>query len=263
MKPADACRFSTMLYFLAKIFLLLLLIVIYCEFLIYYFVLLACSWPQLSKLDQDFTVQPPRDAAQKPLRIMLIADAHLSASRKTHWFDRLRSEWQLYQSFQSAQLIFEPDLIFFVGDVTADGELCSDREWNAAVQRFRSIFALSPGRVSYVLPGNHDIGLHYSVTDARLRRFEQSFQSPHVRLITVESHHVHFVLINSMAFEGDHCRLCQRAERELNDVIEQLNQTGAWTKPILLSHFPLYRSSDANCSRSSPSIPLLQVSGSD
>ena len=156
-----------------------------------------------------------------------------------------------------------PKLIFFVGDVTADGELCSDREWNAAVQRFQSIFALSYGRVSYVLPGNHDIGLHYSVTDARLRRFEHSFHSPHVRLISIKSHHVHFVLINSMAFEGDHCRLCQRAEQELNDVIEQLNRTGAWTKPILLSHFPLYRSSDVNCSRSSSSVPLLQVSGSD
>ena len=260
MKPADVCHFPTMLYFLFKVFLLLLLILIYCEFLIYYFVLLACSWPQLSKLDQDFTVQPPADAGQKPLRIMLIADAHLLGSRRTHWFDRLRNEWQLHRSFQSAQFIFEPDLIFFVGDVTADGELCTDREWNATVQRFQSIFSLSPGRDSYVLAGNHDIGLHYSVSDARLRRFEQSFHAPHVRLITIDSHQAHFVLINSMAFEGDHCRLCERAERELYDVVEQLNRTGARTKPILLSHFPLYRPSDANCSQLSSSSPLLQVS---
>jgi hypothetical protein len=52
-----------------------------------------------------------------------------------------------------------------------------------------------------------------------------------------------------MAFEGDQCRLCARAERELNEVVKDLNQSDIWTKPILLSHFPLYRVSDANCSQ--------------
>ncbi len=52
-----------------------------------------------------------------------------------------------------------------------------------------------------------------------------------------------------MAFEGDQCRLCARAEKELNDIVNNLNQPATWTKPILLSHFPLYRVSDANCSQ--------------
>ena len=52
-----------------------------------------------------------------------------------------------------------------------------------------------------------------------------------------------------MAFEGDQCRLCARAEQEMNEVINDLNQSGTWTKPVLLSHFPLYRASDANCSQ--------------
>jgi len=52
-----------------------------------------------------------------------------------------------------------------------------------------------------------------------------------------------------MAFEGDQCRLCERAENELIEVVNELNRTGAGTKPILLSHFPMYRISDANCSK--------------
>ncbi len=52
-----------------------------------------------------------------------------------------------------------------------------------------------------------------------------------------------------MAFEGDQCRLCERAENELNEIVNKLSRTGARTKPVLLSHFPLYRASDANCSK--------------
>ncbi|CAF0874818.1 unnamed protein product [Adineta steineri] len=61
---------------------------------------------------------------------------------------------------------------------------------------------------------------------------------------------------DSAAFEGDQCRLCQRAENELNEVVNDLKRTGAWTKPILLSHFPLYRMNDEHCSRSSSSSSL-------
>jgi len=99
-----------------------------------------------------------------------------------------------------------------------------------------------------MLAGNHDIGFHFAVSDGRLERFELSFQAPHVRLLTLKHYHIHFILINSMAFEGDQCRLCARAEQELNDIENELNHTEIWTKPILLSHFPLYRKSDENCS---------------
>ncbi|UJR28173.1 hypothetical protein I4U23_009426 [Adineta vaga] len=251
MKTTDVCGFYTMLSFLVKILCLTLLIFIYCEFIIYYFVLLGCSWPQLSKLEQDFTIQPPRDANKKPLHVMLITDTHLFCSQKGHWFNRLRREWQIYRSFQSAQFLFEPQLVFLLGDVTTDGQWCSDREWNRTVERFHSLFSLSTDTRLYVLPGNHDIGFHHEVTDGHLKRFEQSFQAPHVRLLTINDDEIHFVLINSVAFEGDQCRLCERADHELNEVVNELKRTGAWTKPILLSHFPLYRTSDVNCSQSS------------
>ena len=237
-----------MFHFLGKFLCLILFLFIYCEFLIYYFVLLGCSWPQLSKLEQDFTVQTPSNPNEKPFHVMFIADTHLLGSREGHWFDKLRREWQMHRAFQSARFLFEPNAIFILGDLTDEGKWCSDDEWEQTVQRFHSLFSVPPTTHVYVLAGNHDIGFHYDVSDRRLKRFEESFQTPHVQLIRLDRDGLPFVLINSMAFEGDHCRLCARAEREFNQVAHELNRSDISIRPILLSHFPLYRPSDANCS---------------
>lgn len=247
-----------MLHVFAKSLFLLTFIFIYCEFIIYYLVLLGCSWPQLSSVEQDFTVKSLDDINRKPLHVMFIADTHLLGSREGHWFDKLRREWQMYRSFQSVRFLFEPHIIFFLGDLTDEGKWCSDQEWEATVQRFQSMFAVPSDTQMYVLAGNHDIGFHYDVSDGRLKRFEQSFHSPHVRLINIDDHRVQFILINSVAFEGDQCRLCQRAEKELDNIVNELKYKSGDTKPILLSHFPLYRKSDANCSQwtQAPRYPL-------
>ncbi len=260
MTTTNVCHCYSILYFLIKLLCLLLLIFIYCEFIIYYFVLLGCSWPQLSKLEQDFTVLPPSDSSRKPLHVMLIADTHLLGSRKDQWLDKLRREWQMYRSLQSASFVFEPNVIFVLGDLTDDGQWCTDAEWNETVQRFQTLFSISSNTRLYVLAGNRDIGFHYDVTDGHLKRFERSFQTPDVRLVTIEEDNIHFILINSMAFEGDQCRLCERAENQLNDIINKLNRTDTWTKPVLLSHFPLYRTSDANCSKRSSTLLKVNLS---
>ena len=261
MKPADLCCLYPMFHFLMKILLLTLLIFIYCEFILYYLVLLGCSWPQLSKLDQDFTIEPPKDASGKPLHVMLVADPHLLAAHEGHWFDKHRREWQLYRSFQSALFLFEPHVIFVLGDLTDQGQRHSDQQWNKTILRFRSIFDTPENIRLYVLPGNHDIGFHYEVTDGHLKRFAQSFHTSDVQLVTVEKDNIHFVLINSMAFEGDQCRLCERAEHQFNDIVERLSEINPKTRPVLLSHFPLYRTSDTKCLRRSST--LLKVSSAD
>ena len=249
MKTSSTWCVPAMLNFFSKFLCLFFFLFIYCEFLIYYFVLLGCSWPQLSKVDQDFTANPPKDPNSKPFHIMFIADTHLLGSREGHWFDKLRREWQMYRSFQSARFLFEPHAIFFLGDATDEGKWCSDQEWELTVKRFHSLFSIPSNTQLFVLPGNHDIGFHFDVSDGRLKRFEKSFQASAVRLITIGDDRLPFILINSVAFEGDQCRLCARAEKELNEIVNELNQSDTSIKPILLSHFPLYRSSDANCSR--------------
>ena len=82
--------------------------------------------------------------------------------------------------------------------------------------------------------------------------------------------HVPFVMINSMAFEGDDCFLCKpavKAVKELNEVllpfrkvvkkidVGHVQKLHGLPPPILLSHFPLYRKSDALCSEPDEAPP--------
>lgn len=54
----------------------------FCEYIIYYVVLVQCTWPQLDNGHQSYS--------QKPLKIALISDTHLLGTRRGHWFDKLR-----------------------------------------------------------------------------------------------------------------------------------------------------------------------------
>nr|CAH7759887.1 unnamed protein product [Callosobruchus chinensis] len=111
----------------------------------------------------------------------------------------------------------------------------------------------------YVVVGNHDIGFHYGVSPYLNQRFINGFKAPPVQLVSVRGNH--FVLINSMALEGDGCFLCKPAEQQLTKIERVMHCTsGAYTekcgakmkldvysRPILMQHYPLYRQSDADC----------------
>ena len=74
------------------------------------------------------------------------------------------------------------------------------------------------------------------MTKEKHDRFEKTFQSPSVRL--VEEKGSFFVLVNSMAMEGDQCQICAEAERQIVEVTEQLEerciQEQSCSQPILL-----------------------------
>ncbi|KRT78588.1 hypothetical protein AMK59_8120 [Oryctes borbonicus] len=90
-------------------------------------------------------------------------------------------------------------------------------------------------------------------------RFMQAFNSPAVQLITVRGNH--FVLVNSMALEGDGCFLCRSAELQLSKIqrilectkgsysgkCDDRNNLNLYSKPILMQHFPLFRETDIDC----------------
>lgn len=48
------------------------------------------------------------------------------------------------------------------------------------------------------------------------QRFVSAFNAPAVQLITIRGNH--FVLVNSMALEGDGCFLCKPAEQQLSQI---------------------------------------------
>ncbi len=226
----------------------------FCEYLIYFPVLWRCQYPELKSHAEEDDV----------LKVMFLADTHLLGSRNGHWFDKLRREWQMRRSFQTARALFAPDLVVFLGDVFDEGKWCGPDEFNRYAARFEELFAVDTERTEVrVVAGNHDLGFHYAVTPYLHSRFERAFGAPSVDLFSAKG--VTFVAVNSMAMEGDGCFLCEDAKKRLAKVAERLECMGKGGKdskkcegvvgggesfarrPILLQHYPLYRRSDADC----------------
>ncbi|XP_052229370.1 metallophosphoesterase 1-like isoform X2 [Dreissena polymorpha] len=249
---------------LVRVVTLLLLAVSYCEFFHYYMVLLLCTWPSVSSV-QGFQ--------SHPLRAMFIGDTHILGSN-AHWFDKLRREWMMTRSFQASMLIHSPDVVFVLGDLMDYGTESSSTEFEYHVQRFKRMFSTPFTTRTEIIVGNHDIGFHHMINDKRYERFKEAFSAPSVRLISVKD--VIFVMVNSMALHGDGCSFCKEAEDALKNIKWQLKCSKGkldqekvaeicekldimnYSRPILLQHFPLYRTSDSNCS-TPDAAPLEEI----
>lgn len=118
-----------------------------------------CEWPVLDPQNEDPTIPKTNESSVK---VMVLADTHLLGSRKGHWFDKLRREWQMHRAFQTAMTLFRPELVFVLGDLTDEGLYCSEAEFNYYVKRFHSLFSVPEGTRLHVAVGNHDIGFHYA-----------------------------------------------------------------------------------------------------
>ncbi|XP_066143388.1 metallophosphoesterase 1 [Euwallacea fornicatus] len=240
------------IYFLTRTFLALAFLVFYCEFLIFYITQITCSWPTLDPSKQDLNIT----SSEPPVKVMVLADTHLLGSLHGHWFDKLRREWQMYRAFQTAITIHKPEQVFVLGDLLDEGLYSSKKEFDYYIARFNSLFSVPERTNMYVVVGNHDIGFHYHINPYLKARFEKGFNAPSVQLVSVRGNH--FVLVNSMALEGDGCFLCKPAEEELAKIQKTLACTqdfkrgcnlklDKYSRPILMQHYPLYRTSDKDC----------------
>ncbi|BES88330.1 Calcineurin-like phosphoesterase [Nesidiocoris tenuis] len=208
--------------YLTKIGLSLFSLFFFCEYLIYYCVLFQCSWPTLDPQKADATIAITN--SDMVIRALILADPHLLGPRHGHWFDKLRREWQMYRAFQTAMTLQKPDVVFILGDLFDEGQYSRELEFNAYVERFKAIFHVPDRTKLFVAVGNHDIGFHYRVTPYLDQRFSEVFDSPSVNLISLAGSH--FVLINSMAMEGDGCFLCRSAELLLSNISSKLFNLG-------------------------------------
>ncbi|XP_057554479.1 metallophosphoesterase 1 isoform X2 [Hippopotamus amphibius kiboko] len=243
-------RGLVLLKFMAVVFAVLL----FCEFLIYYLVISRCSWPAV----RTPTNAGGRGAPEPVLRAMFLADTHLLGAVRGHWLDKLRREWQMERAFQTALWLLQPEVVFILGDVFDEGKWSSPQAWADDVGRFWKIFRHPPHVQLRAVAGNHDIGFHYQMNTYKIKRFEKVFNPE--RLFSWKG--INFVMINSVALEGDGCDICSGAEAELVEISRRLNCSREEHRPhgcgdrrrlppsapILLQHFPLYRRNDANCS---------------
>ncbi|XP_026924264.1 metallophosphoesterase 1 isoform X3 [Acinonyx jubatus] len=220
------CLLRRRSFLLSKLIAVVFAVLLFCEFLIYYLVIFRCDWPEVKT--------PAHNSGQETLKAMFLADTHLLGEIRGHWLDKLRREWQMERAFQTALWLLQPEVVFILGDIFDEGKWSSPQAWADDVERFQKIFRHPHHVLLKVVAGNHDIGFHY-----------------------------HFVMVNSVALEGDGCNLCSEAEAEIIEISHKLNcsreqehhssrctdeQLLPASAPVLLQHFPLYRRSDANCS---------------
>ncbi|XP_060631010.2 metallophosphoesterase 1 isoform X1 [Anolis sagrei] len=243
--------------FTLKLLWFALSVFLFCEFLIYYIVIIRCHWPHLKG-------RSPRAGGQKMdfvLKAMFLADPHLLGEINGHWLDKLRREWQMERAFQTALWLLQPEIVFILGDVFDEGKWSSLQAWSNDVRRFQKMFRHPAQTELIVIVGNHDIGFHYEMTAFKLERFSKVFNFSSEKLITRKG--INFVLVNSVALEGDGCMICKNAEaklielsHKLNCSLQEQNQNRKRchdadrlppSAPILLQHYPLYRRSDAKC----------------
>lgn len=167
------------------------------------------------------------------------------------------------RAFQASMLMYSPEVVFILGDLTDEGKDCSAEEFDYHVARFKHMFRTPHYTQREILVGNHDIGFHYMMTDRKHDRFVKAFDAPSVKLLQIRD--IIFVMINSMALEGDGCHICTEAKTKLRDIKWKLKcakgagektlvanvcdtmESLIYTKPIILQHFPMYRPSDSNC----------------
>ncbi|XP_050295132.1 metallophosphoesterase 1-like [Anthonomus grandis grandis] len=239
----------TFIFSCIKILVGVALLMTYCEVLVYYVTQMNCAWPTLNPLNEDKTIAKP---IEEPLRIMVITDTHLLGSIDGYWVDKVRREWQMYMAFQTAIKLHKPEVVFVLGDLLDEGQYCSEEEFDYNTKRFYDLFKLPEDIDMYIIVGNHDIGFHYRVTTHLNERFNKAFNATAVQLINIRGNN--FVLVNSIALEGDDCFLCKPAEAELVRVEKELKclqnitcQKSNYSRPILMQHYPLYRKSDEEC----------------
>ncbi|CAD5208961.1 unnamed protein product [Bursaphelenchus xylophilus] len=201
---------------------------------------------------------------------MILADTHLLGIYKGHWLDKLRREWQMYRSFQSAVNTFKPDVVFILGDLFDEGQWGTDGTFDTYVERFNALFYVPEFTKLVTVPGNHDIGFHYAVRPGNVKRYVKAFGNDK-GIEHLEIGGNHFVLINSVAMEGDGCGLCQTAVEELNKISETLECSlhknsscpaktiTPYSRPIIMQHYPLYRTSDKECSSDTPDLGSEEI----
>ncbi|VDO42023.1 unnamed protein product [Brugia timori] len=246
MQKAVMCeRFGALWYVPLAIFV----IVLYNEYLIYYITIyVTCSWPVL----------PSREHEQKEeTRVMILTDIHLLGPRRGHWFDKLRREWQMHRSFQSAVSLMHPHAMILrekeriSGDIFDEGTISNQQELTNNINRFNELFYVPRDVERQCILGNHDIGFHDQISPARLRFLSEHFSRSFADHIVIGGNH--FVLLNSMTLERDGCFLCTSTERQIEELSRSFDCTknvticNTQSRPVLLLHFPLYRESDANC----------------
>lgn len=68
---------------LLKLTVIVISVLLLCEYFIYYLVIVRCRWPEVKTLAHG-------DGQEPVLKAMFLADTHLLGEIRGHWLDKLR-----------------------------------------------------------------------------------------------------------------------------------------------------------------------------
>lgn len=220
-----------------KCFIILSTSVCWCEWLYYHYVIqIECpGWPKVSA---------------NMTKILIISDTHIMGGHKSYRIDKWRREWEMHQSFRISTEYFEPNLIINLGDMLDEGSIYDPKNFETSVADYHRTFKSNhfSSKTIYV-PGNHDIGPHTLITmyPFFIGRFSHEFNSTEfIELIEINND-ISLVVVNSMLLH-DECSFCRTTDEILNQMSKKLRYE-RMTKPILLTHVPLYRPDDTSCDK--------------
>lgn len=89
--------------------------VLLCEFLIPLIYIANCNWPTNGDLKDEFR-----------LKTIALSDTHLFGLKRGNFFDKLKREWNMYIGFQFAIHLFQPNSVFFLGDIFDEGLIAGE-----------------------------------------------------------------------------------------------------------------------------------------
>lgn len=136
-------------------------------------------------------------------------------------------------------------------------------KWNYYEKRVKELFYTDERTKLLLIVGNHDIGFHYDINEHKIERFNKSFNTNFINFhqSTIKDLDINLVLINSISLENDGCKFCRRTQTEIKKLNKTLtclrdngvekcgfkNIRGKYSRPIIFTHYPLYRDSDSIC----------------
>eukprot|EP00288_Rhodomonas_lens_P006451 CAMPEP_0177739972 /NCGR_PEP_ID=MMETSP0484_2-20121128/27318_1 /TAXON_ID=354590 /ORGANISM="Rhodomonas lens, Strain RHODO" /LENGTH=383 /DNA_ID=CAMNT_0019254085 /DNA_START=308 /DNA_END=1456 /DNA_ORIENTATION=+ len=234
------------------------------EVLFFLFHSSICEWRLHSALtSMDLGVH---DWRREGIKVLLFADAHILGYRRRLSIDVAWSDWGLMKAVAAARYTHQPELEVLNGDVFDEGDISSTDEFKEAIRRYRRIFGGETaqararrggggegGRQVLLTVGNHDIGNQQHASQKYLDLFEEGV-GPANAVLCLKNQS--FVTFNTQVL-APQARAAMRATAlsflsspSLSLQLQQCSGS-APSRPILIGHMPLYRSTDEVCGRES------------
>lgn len=223
-------------------------ILIWGELGIFFWSLSSCRWPNL------------KDSTEKPTRVLLISDPQVrppsDAQKDTLWSSRIRQfifDLNMKKSWHVTTRL-QPHAVIFLGDMLASGKsIKNETEYQQYVQKFQSIFKLSPSVLVHYIPGNNDVGMGVSPSFSKITRshYLKSF-GPFNQRVDIRNHS--FILLDAPGLvDEDYQRSAYGVGFEKwhaipEGVVSFVRDIKRDVRPLILfSHIPLSRLDTASC----------------